>query len=193
MDPLPGRQQPFLRAPQGAHRQPAGAVDCRRPALARGAAGPQARPGRPRRGPDERAAAGSHDQAKALQAEWKQVGTVRGEESDRIWQRFMVACDKIFELSALEYHLRKRQPGGAGGRLARRARPRPRARPCASFSKTTSRSWKCCTTTSTSSASAPPTKPSGRCCKQKSARLSAKFAQKTTLIALLRQQLRPPG
>ena len=46
--------------------------------------------------------------AKALQAEWKQVGTVRGEESDRIWQRFMVACDKIFELSALEYHLRKR-------------------------------------------------------------------------------------
>ena len=48
------------------------------------------------------------NQAKALQAEWKQVGTVRGEESDRIWQRFMVACDKIFELSALEYHLRKR-------------------------------------------------------------------------------------
>lgn len=47
-------------------------------------------------------------QAKSLQAEWKQVGTVRGEESDRIWQRFMVACDKIFELSALEYHLRKR-------------------------------------------------------------------------------------
>ena len=50
-------------------------------------------------------------QAKALQAEWKQVGTVRGEESDRIWQRFMVACDKIFELSALEYHLRKRADG----------------------------------------------------------------------------------
>ncbi|HEX8656916.1 MAG TPA: DUF349 domain-containing protein [Hymenobacter sp.] len=50
-------------------------------------------------------------QAKALQAEWKQVGTVRGEESDRIWQRFMVACDKIFELSALEYHLRKRLGG----------------------------------------------------------------------------------
>ena len=49
--------------------------------------------------------------AKALQAEWKQVGTVRGEESDRIWQRFMVACDKIFELSALEYHLRKRVSG----------------------------------------------------------------------------------
>jgi len=50
-------------------------------------------------------------QAKALQAEWKQVGTVRGEESDRVWQRFMVACDKIFELSALEYHLRKRLGG----------------------------------------------------------------------------------
>lgn len=50
-------------------------------------------------------------QAKSLQAEWKQVGTVRGEESDRIWQRFMVACDKIFELSALEYHLRKRADG----------------------------------------------------------------------------------
>ena len=51
------------------------------------------------------------NQAKTLQAEWKQVGTVRGEESDRIWQRFMVACDKIFELSALEYHLRKRAGG----------------------------------------------------------------------------------
>ena len=51
------------------------------------------------------------NQAKALQAEWKQVGTVRGEESDRLWQRFMVACDKIFELSALEYHLRKRLGG----------------------------------------------------------------------------------
>ena len=50
-------------------------------------------------------------QAKALQAEWKKVGTVRGEESDRVWQRFMVACDKIFELSALEYHLRKRSDG----------------------------------------------------------------------------------
>ena len=61
-------------------------------------------------------------QAKALQAEWKQVGTVRGEESDRIWQRFMVACDKIFELSALEYHLRKR----VGGELA--ATPAERAR-----------------------------------------------------------------
>ena len=62
-------------------------------------------------------------QAKALQTEWKQVGTVRGEESDRIWQRFMVACDKIFELSALEYHLRKRAggepPASAPGERAR--------------------------------------------------------------------------
>lgn len=61
--------------------------------------------------------------AKALQADWKQVGTVRGEESDRIWQRFMVACDKIFELSALEYHLRKRvggePPASAPGERAR--------------------------------------------------------------------------
>ncbi|GAA4351755.1 hypothetical protein GCM10023185_10700 [Hymenobacter saemangeumensis] len=55
-------------------------------------------------------------QAKALQAEWKQVGTVRGEESDRIWHRFMVACDKIFELSALEYYLRKRPVGESDGK-----------------------------------------------------------------------------
>jgi hypothetical protein len=51
------------------------------------------------------------------------VGTVRGEESDRIWQRFMVACDKIFELSALEYHLRKRVGGApAPASPAERAR-----------------------------------------------------------------------
>ena len=49
------------------------------------------------------------NQAKNMQAEWKQVGSVRGEESDRLWQRFMVACDRIFELSALEYYMRKRQ------------------------------------------------------------------------------------
>ncbi|WP_035561217.1 DUF349 domain-containing protein [Hymenobacter sp. IS2118] len=61
-------------------------------------------------------------QAKALQADWKQVGTVRGEESDRIWQRFMVACDKIFELSALEYHLRKRVGGEPITSAAERAR-----------------------------------------------------------------------
>ncbi len=60
--------------------------------------------------------------AKALQADWKQVGTVRGEESDRIWQRFMVACDKIFELSALEYHLRKRVGGEPITSAAERAR-----------------------------------------------------------------------
>jgi len=52
-------------------------------------------------------------QAKALQAEWKQSGTVRGPESDALWQRFMLACDKVFELSALDYYLRKRQAEGA--------------------------------------------------------------------------------
>ncbi|MGI4871403.1 MAG: DUF349 domain-containing protein [Janthinobacterium lividum] len=48
-------------------------------------------------------------QAKNLQAEWKQSGTVRGPESDQLWQRFMLACDKVFEMSALDYYLRKRQ------------------------------------------------------------------------------------
>ena len=52
-------------------------------------------------------------QAKALQAEWKQSGAVRGPESDQLWQRFMLACDKVFEMSALDYYLRKRQ--GEGG------------------------------------------------------------------------------
>lgn len=65
-------------------------------------------------------------QAKNLQTEWKQVGTVRGEESDRIWQRFMLACDKVFELSALEYHLRKR-PAPEGGAPAGRAQLRAAA------------------------------------------------------------------
>lgn len=60
-------------------------------------------------------------QAKNLQAEWKQVGTVRGEESDRIWHRFMVACDKVFELSALEYYLRKLPGGEPAGTTAERA------------------------------------------------------------------------
>jgi hypothetical protein len=52
------------------------------------------------------------NQAKALQAEWKQSGAVRGPESDRLWQRFMLACDKVFEMSALDYYLRKRQAEG---------------------------------------------------------------------------------
>ncbi len=65
-------------------------------------------------------------QAKNLQTEWKQVGTVRGEESDRIWQRFMLACDKVFEMSALEYHLRKR-PVPEGGAPAGRAQVRAAA------------------------------------------------------------------
>ncbi len=60
-------------------------------------------------------------QAKQLQAAWKQVGTVRGEESDRLWQRFMGACDRIFEQSALEYAVRKQLDGSpeTGGPAAR--------------------------------------------------------------------------
>ena len=52
-------------------------------------------------------------QAKTLQAEWKQSGAVRGPESDQLWQRFMLACDKVFEMSALDYYLRKRQAEGS--------------------------------------------------------------------------------
>ena len=50
--------------------------------------------------------------AKELQAAWKKVGPVKGEESDRLWERFIVACDKIFELSSLEHFLRKRNLAG---------------------------------------------------------------------------------
>jgi hypothetical protein len=60
-------------------------------------------------------------QAKALQAEWKQSGAVRGPESDRLWQRFMLACDKVFELSALDYYLRKRQAEGTTASPAERS------------------------------------------------------------------------
>ena len=64
-------------------------------------------------------------QAKLLQAEWKQVGTVRGEESDQLWNRFMVACDRIFELSALEYFVRKAGNGlPETGTVAERAQTR---------------------------------------------------------------------
>jgi hypothetical protein len=47
--------------------------------------------------------------AKELQAAWKKVGPVRGEESDRVWEQFILACDKVFEMSALEHFVRKRQ------------------------------------------------------------------------------------
>ncbi|WP_019948260.1 DUF349 domain-containing protein [Hymenobacter aerophilus] len=47
--------------------------------------------------------------AKELQAAWKQVGPVRGEESDQVWEQFIMACDKVFEMSALDYYMRKRQ------------------------------------------------------------------------------------
>lgn len=50
--------------------------------------------------------------AKELQAAWKKVGPVRGEESDRVWEQFIMACDKIFEMSSLEHFIRKRQPSG---------------------------------------------------------------------------------
>jgi hypothetical protein len=50
--------------------------------------------------------------AKELQAAWKKVGPVKGEESDRLWERFIVACDKVFELSSLEHFLRKRNLAG---------------------------------------------------------------------------------
>ncbi|NVO30688.1 DUF349 domain-containing protein [Hymenobacter lapidiphilus] len=47
--------------------------------------------------------------AKELQAAWKQVGPVRGQESDQVWEQFIMACDKVFEMSALDYYMRKRQ------------------------------------------------------------------------------------
>lgn len=50
--------------------------------------------------------------AKELQAAWKKVGPVKGEESDRLWERFIVACDKVFELSSLEHFLRKKNLAG---------------------------------------------------------------------------------
>ncbi|WP_205500406.1 DUF349 domain-containing protein [Rufibacter psychrotolerans] len=46
--------------------------------------------------------------AKELQAAWKKVGPVKQEESDAVWESFLVACDKIFELSSLEHYMRKR-------------------------------------------------------------------------------------
>ncbi|AKD02958.1 DUF349 domain-containing protein [Pontibacter korlensis] len=47
--------------------------------------------------------------AKELQAEWKKVGPVRPDVSDAIWERFIKACDRVFELSSLEHYIRKRQ------------------------------------------------------------------------------------
>jgi hypothetical protein len=47
---------------------------------------------------------------KELQNKWKVSGTVRGPESDRVWEAFVVACDKVFEQSALEHHVRKINP-----------------------------------------------------------------------------------
>ncbi|MFD2246539.1 DUF349 domain-containing protein [Pontibacter ruber] len=47
--------------------------------------------------------------AKELQAEWKKVGPVRPDVSDAVWERFIKACDKVFEMSSLEHYIRKRQ------------------------------------------------------------------------------------
>ncbi len=47
--------------------------------------------------------------AKELQAEWKKVGPVSPEVSDMIWERFIKACDRVFEMSSLEHYIRKRQ------------------------------------------------------------------------------------
>lgn len=47
---------------------------------------------------------------KELQARWKTTGTVRGPESDRVWEQFVVACDKVFEQSALEHYVKKKFP-----------------------------------------------------------------------------------
>ncbi|QMU30216.1 DUF349 domain-containing protein [Adhaeribacter radiodurans] len=48
--------------------------------------------------------------AKELQAAWKKVGPVKGEESDRVWEQFIIACDKVFEISSLEHFMRKKYP-----------------------------------------------------------------------------------
>ena len=53
--------------------------------------------------------------AKELQAAWKRVGPVRGEESDRVWEQFILACDKVFETSSLDHYMRKRQPAAGAG------------------------------------------------------------------------------
>jgi hypothetical protein len=47
--------------------------------------------------------------AKELQAEWKKVGAVHPTVSDAVWESFIKACDKIFEMSSLEHYIRKRQ------------------------------------------------------------------------------------
>ncbi|GAA3998562.1 hypothetical protein GCM10022408_06870 [Hymenobacter fastidiosus] len=67
--------------------------------------------------------------AKELQAAWKQVGPVRGEDSDRVWEQFILACDKVFEMSALEHFVRKRQAtaGTAAGAPAEQVQVRIQA------------------------------------------------------------------
>ena len=50
--------------------------------------------------------------AKELQTEWKKVGPVHPSVSDMIWERFIKACDRVFEMSSLEHYIRKRQQAG---------------------------------------------------------------------------------
>ncbi|RAU84118.1 DUF349 domain-containing protein [Pontibacter arcticus] len=51
--------------------------------------------------------------AKELQAEWKKAGPVHPSVSDQVWERFIKACDKVFEMSSLEHYIRKRQQASA--------------------------------------------------------------------------------
>ena len=43
------------------------------------------------------------DEIIALQAKWKQVGTVSRRYSDQVWKRFRAACDKFFERKAKHF------------------------------------------------------------------------------------------
>lgn len=62
--------------------------------------------------------------AKELQAAWKKVGPVKGEESDRVWEQFIVACDKVFEVSSLEHFMRKKYPNADRTNQAEQAQHR---------------------------------------------------------------------
>lgn len=49
------------------------------------------------------------EQAKQLQAEWKEIGPVPRAISDAQWKRFRGACDKIFDKAAAERRSRRRE------------------------------------------------------------------------------------
>lgn len=50
---------------------------------------------------------GACEQAKQLQAEWKQAGRVPRGVSEELWQRFRAACDKLFERAGEERSRRR--------------------------------------------------------------------------------------